>query len=74
MYFLAEESISVGLSDGLVEGAIVGNAVDGAVDKVGLDEGSTGGGAAGQYSCLTSPRSVCQEERGQHALVSVRST
>jgi hypothetical protein len=67
---------TVGLSVGVVEGAaeIVGNSVDGADDKVGLGEGSTGGGATGQSSCLASPRSLCQEERDQHALVSVRST
>jgi hypothetical protein len=69
MYFLAEEPISVGLSVGVVEGGAAE-----IVDTVGLDEGSTGGGAAGQYSCLASPRSVCQEERDQHELVSVRST
>ena len=67
---------TVGLSVGVVGGAveIVGNAVDGGGDKVGLGEGSTGGGADGQYSCLASPRSLCQEEKGKHALVSVRST
>jgi hypothetical protein len=67
---------TVGLSVGVVEGVaeIVGISVDGAGDKVGVDEGSTGGGAAGQYSCLASPRSLCEEERDQNALVSVRST
>ena len=74
----AEEGANetVGLSVGVVEGAdeIVGNAVDVVGNEVGLGEGSIAGGANGQYSCLASPSSLCQEERGQHALMSVRST